>query len=109
MVAEIDQALAVTCSAQAGLGIEVPLLPESKGRQHFVVAEAHTDMGSHRHLNRRRSNGTSSEAVFEGVIALPATAHDPDPAALLIKQTPCNGAAVGETGRQQQRHRLDGR
>jgi hypothetical protein len=107
MVADADQPLAVAGGPQAGLGVVAPLLPEGQGGQHLVIAKTDANVGGNRHLNQRGGQRTRSKAVLEGVLALPATPHDPHPFAIVIEQPPGHGAAVRQGGGEQQGHPLD--
>ena len=69
-------------------------------------------MGCHVHGNSSHGSsghGPRRQAVLEGVIPFPATAHNPNLLATPVQQPAGHGAAVWQTGGDQQRHRLDHR
>ena len=109
MVAEADQALAMAGGPQAGFRVVAPLLPQSQGGEHLVVGAGDPPVGGHRQLDRSRGHGPGRQAVLQGVITLPATAHNPHLLGIPFDQAARHGGAVGQTGGEQQRHLPHGR
>ena len=87
---------------QASLGVVAPLLPEGQGRHHLIVAACHSAACAKVHGGRR--HGASRQAVFEGIVALPAAAHDPHRLGAGVQQPLGHGAAVGQAGGHEQGH-----